>query len=117
MIGGSAGFKMMIAFPLAAPPITSIPLLVVLVNSSILALVPGPALLLDTVATISPYETGTTSLIARTIGIVACPPHVIILTFASFICSFKFAAGETKGPIAAGVKSITILHLACNNSL
>lgn len=53
IIGGSAGFKMMIAFPLAAPPISRTPALVVLVNSSILARVPGPADAEDTDATIS----------------------------------------------------------------
>ncbi|MCY1530362.1 hypothetical protein D9M68_655460 [compost metagenome] len=41
--GGSAGFMMMIALPLAAPPITSMAFEVVSVNSSILARVPGPA--------------------------------------------------------------------------
>ncbi|MNE75422.1 hypothetical protein D3C80_1715810 [compost metagenome] len=41
--GGSAGFMMMIALPLAAPPITSMALEVVSVNSSMLARVPGPA--------------------------------------------------------------------------
>ncbi|MNP49544.1 hypothetical protein D3C76_1437340 [compost metagenome] len=41
--GGSAGFMMMIALPLSAPPITSMALLVVSVNSSMLARVPGPA--------------------------------------------------------------------------
>ncbi|MNG10889.1 hypothetical protein D3C84_943860 [compost metagenome] len=41
--GGSAGFMTMIALPLAAPPITSMALLVVSVNSSMLARVPGPA--------------------------------------------------------------------------
>ncbi|SKV60828.1 Uncharacterised protein [Mycobacteroides abscessus subsp. abscessus] len=53
IIGGSAGFRMMIAFPRLAPPITSTPLDVVLVNSSILARVPGPADTEATEATIS----------------------------------------------------------------
>ena len=39
---GSAGFRMMIAFPLSAPPISR-SRAVVRVNSSMLALVPGPA--------------------------------------------------------------------------
>ena len=54
IIGGSAGLRMMIALPRLAPPITSTPRLVVLVNSSILARVPGPADSEDTEATISP---------------------------------------------------------------
>jgi hypothetical protein len=52
--GGSAGFMMMMALPLAAPPTTSMALEVVSVNSSMLARVPGPALLLAMDATISP---------------------------------------------------------------
>ena len=52
--GGSAGFSTMIALPLAAPPTTSIAFDVVSVNSSMLARVPGPALLLEMLATISP---------------------------------------------------------------
>ncbi|MNE14099.1 hypothetical protein D3C80_1069590 [compost metagenome] len=51
--GGSAGFMTMIALPFAAPPITSMALLVVSVNSSILARVPGPADLLAMEAMIS----------------------------------------------------------------
>ena len=41
-IGGSAGLRMMIALPRSAPPIVSTPRAVVLVNSSMLARVPGP---------------------------------------------------------------------------
>jgi hypothetical protein len=52
--GGSAGFKMMIALPRVAPPTSQIAWLVVSVNSSILARVPGPALLEEIEATISP---------------------------------------------------------------
>ena len=51
--GGSAGLRMMIAFPLSAPPTTSMALEVVSVNSSMLARVPGPADLLEIDATIS----------------------------------------------------------------
>jgi hypothetical protein len=51
--GGSAGFKMMIAFPSSAPPISSKPRAVVKVNSSMFCLVPGPAEALATVLTIS----------------------------------------------------------------
>jgi hypothetical protein len=52
--GGSAGLRMMIALPRGAPPTTSMALAVVSVNSSMLARVPGPALLLEIEATISP---------------------------------------------------------------
>jgi hypothetical protein len=41
--GGSAGLRMMIAFPRVAPPTSTIAWLVVSVNSSMLARVPGPA--------------------------------------------------------------------------
>ncbi|CAM3627415.1 hypothetical protein MYCO108962_26580 [Mycobacterium colombiense] len=71
IIGGSAGFKMMIALPRWAPPMVSTPLLVVLVNSSMLARVPGPADSDATEATISAYGTSTTRETAYTIGIVA----------------------------------------------
>ena len=53
IIGGSAGFRMMIALPRSAPPIVSTPRAVVRVNSSMFARVPGPAETDDTVATIS----------------------------------------------------------------
>ena len=53
IIGGSAGFRMMIALPRVAPPMVCTPLLVVLVNSSMLARVPGPAETEATDATIS----------------------------------------------------------------
>ncbi len=59
-IGGSAGLRMMIALPRCAPPIVSTPRAVVLVNSSMLARVPGPADGDATLATISAYSTGTT---------------------------------------------------------
>ena len=52
--GGSAGFSTIMALPFSAPPTTSIAFDVVSVNSSILARVPGPALLLAMDATISP---------------------------------------------------------------
>ncbi|CAB4657565.1 unannotated protein [freshwater metagenome] len=43
MIGGSAGFITMMAFEVDAPPISRSAALVVTVNSSIFARVPGPA--------------------------------------------------------------------------
>jgi hypothetical protein len=52
--GGSAGLMMMMALPFLAPPTFSTAPAVVRVNSSMFLRVPGPALLLDTVATISP---------------------------------------------------------------
>src|ERR1700692_381009 len=57
IIGGSAGLRMMIALPRFAPPIISTPRLVVFVNSSMLARVPGPAETEATDATISAYGT------------------------------------------------------------
>ena len=63
-IGGSAGFKIIIAFPFSAPPTTSTPFAVVWVNSSMLALVPGPADFEATEETISEYLTFATLLTA-----------------------------------------------------
>ena len=60
IIGGSTGFRMMIAFPRSAPPIDSMARAVVTVNSSILARVPGPAERDAMEATISAYGTGVT---------------------------------------------------------
>ncbi|MNY46877.1 hypothetical protein D3C86_1820980 [compost metagenome] len=51
--GGSAGLSTMMALPRAAPPTEHSAWLVVSVNSSILARVPGPADLLEIDATIS----------------------------------------------------------------
>ena len=71
IIGGSAGLRMMIALPSVAPPISRTPLLVVRVNSSMFARVPGPADMDETEATISAYDTGATRETAATIGMVA----------------------------------------------
>ena len=105
IIGGSTGLMMMIALPAAAPPTASIPRAVVSVNSSMFALVPGPAERDDTEATISAYGTGVTRDTARTIGIVACPPQVIMFRFAASNWSGRFTTGQVNGPIAAGVRS------------
>ncbi len=43
IIGGSTGLRMMTAFPRPAPPTCSMARAVVVVNSSMLARVPGPA--------------------------------------------------------------------------
>src|ERR1700677_3967742 len=119
IIGGSAGCRMMLALPRPAPPMVCTPLLVVLVNSSMLALVPGPADTDDTDATISAYGTppfasfsATARDTAYTIGMVACPPQVIILTFGASRCSRRFAGGITAGPTAAGVRSIAAIPAA-----
>jgi hypothetical protein len=107
--GGSAGLRTMIALPRCTPPHTSIACVVVRVNSSMLARVPGPADLEATVATISAYGTWTTRDTAWTIGIVACPPHVTMFTFIRLMCSVRLTGGTTYGPIAAGVRSIALM--------
>ena len=53
MIGGSAGFRMMIALPSPAPPSVSSERAVATVNSSMFERVPGPAYRDATVETIS----------------------------------------------------------------
>src|SRR3954466_15571162 len=103
IIGGSAGFRMMIALPRSAPPIVSTPAAVVRVNSSMLARVPGPADIEEADATISAYETAAARETAATIGIVAWPPQVIMLTFVAPTCSSPLTGGITAGPTAAGV--------------
>src|ERR1700739_2834878 len=97
IIGGSAGLRMMIALPLFAPPMVSTPRLVVLVNSSMLARVPGPAETEATEATISAYGTSTTRDTAYTIGMVACPPQVIMLTFGASRGSRRVGGGVHPG--------------------
>src|SRR6202044_1033810 len=77
IIGGSTGLISTIALPWAAPPTSRRALAVVWVNSSMLARVPGPAERDAIEATISAYGTAATRETAATIGIVACPPHVI----------------------------------------
>ena len=83
--GGSAGLRTMIALPRRAPPTRSMPRAVVCVNSSMLARVPGPADRLAMLATISAYWTVATRLTAATIGIVAWPPQVTMLTFGAVV--------------------------------
>ena len=83
MIGGSAGLRMMIALPRsrAADRLHAVRA-VVRVNSSMLARVPGPAERDDDrgddLGVATPARRATT---AATIGIVAWPPQVIMLTF------------------------------------
>src|SRR6185369_13178473 len=103
------GLITMMALPWRAPPTASIAPAVVRVNSSILRRVPGPTERDDTVATISPYATGCTRDTAYTIGMVACPPHVTMLTFISLLPIWvsRLTGGTQNGPIAAGVRSIT----------
>src|SRR5215470_9398341 len=98
IIGGSTGLSTMIALPRAAPPTVSMARDVVWVNSSMLARVPGPAERDATDATISAYGTGVTRETACTIGIVACPPHVIMETFGASMCSRRLTGGQTIGP-------------------
>src|SRR5580692_8826177 len=107
MSGGSAGLSTMTALPRLAPPTVSIALAVVSVNSSMLARVPGPAERDEIDATISAYATGVTDPTAATIGMVACPPQVTMLTSRSRRCASRLTAGTTNGPSAAGVRSTT----------
>lgn len=107
--GGSAGLRMMIALPAHAPPTASTAWAVVSVNSSMLARVPGPADLEATDATISAYGTSVTRETAATMGIVAWPPQVTMLTLSRPMCSSRFTDGTTNGPIAAGVRSTSFL--------
>ena len=106
IIGGSTGFRMMIALPRWAPPTASMACAVVSVNSSMLARVPGPAERDAMDATISAYGTGVTRETACTIGIVACPPQVIMLMFGASGCTSALTGGQTNGPMAAGVRSM-----------
>ena len=62
IMGGSAGLMTMMLFDSLAPPISRTLLAVVRVNSSIFCLVPGPALRLEMVDTVSAYWTGQTLL-------------------------------------------------------
>src|SRR5690606_27757076 len=103
MSGGSTGLRMMMALLVAAPPTTLSASAVVSVNSSVSARVPGPADWLEIEATISAYGTSTTSETARTIGVVAWPPQVIMLTFIASRLKSTLTGGQTYGPTAAGV--------------
>src|SRR5665213_2281596 len=103
--GGSAGLRTMIALPRRAPPSSTMARLVVSVNSSMFARVPGPADFEAIEATISAYRTGVMRLTAATIGIVAWPPQVTILTLGASRLASPFRHGIVYGPIAAGVRS------------
>ena len=46
---------------------------------------------------------------ACTIGIVACPPQVIMFRFGAVRWSRPFTTGQTNGPVAAGVRSIAVI--------
>ena len=89
MMGGSAGFRTMMAFPSSAPPTSSRPAAVVWVNSSMFCRVPGPALFEAMVATISAYSTLDTRFTAWTIGVVAWPPQVTMLMFRVAVTSIS----------------------------
>ena len=58
IMGGSAGLMTMMLFDSFAPPILRTLFAVVRVNSSIFCLVPGPALRLEIVETVSAYKMG-----------------------------------------------------------
>ena len=88
-----------------APPTTSRARAVVRVNSSMLALVPGPADFEAIEETISAYPTSQTLLTAATIGIVACPPHDVMFTFGEARAMSTVTVGTANGPTAAGVRS------------
>ena len=63
---------------------------------------PGRRRPTTTEATISAYDTGAARETAATIGIVAWPPQVIMLTFIAPTCSSPLTGGITAGPTAAG---------------
>ena len=94
-IGGSAGLSTITALPLDALPIFSRPRAVVSVNSSMFCRVPGPALLLAIVATISAYSTGAHWPMALTSGTVACPPQLTRLTLGSPTWASRLTIGMT----------------------
>ena len=98
IIGGSTGLSTMIALPRGAPPSSRTARLVVWVNSSMLARVPGPADFEATEATISAYATGTTDETACTIGTVAWAPQLIMLMFIASTWSRKFTGGRDQRP-------------------
>src|SRR5579875_2518062 len=112
IIGGSTGLRTMIALPRAAPPACSMAAAVVSVNSSMLARVPGPADREAMEATISAYRTGTTEETACTMGMVACPPQVIMFRLGASARVPRLTAGHTYGPAAAGVRSIAVMPAA-----
>jgi hypothetical protein len=85
----------MIALPRDATPIFSSPRAVVSVNSSMFCRVPGPALLLAMVATISAYCTAATSVSALTRGTVAWPPQLTRFTLGSPRCASRLTKGTT----------------------
>ncbi len=115
-VGGSVASRTMAAVPRRAPPIRSIACAVVETKASMLARVPGPAVLAAMRATRSPRCTGVTRATAAIIGIAACPPQVTMLMLGASRCSARFTVGTQNGPIAAGVRSITRLPSATRAS-
>ena len=106
------------ALPRSAPPSTSIAFDVVSVNSSMLARVPGPAEREAIEATISPYSTRVVARrTAYTIGMVAWPPQVTMLTLGSSMVASPLITGMVNGPIAAGVRSMIFLSSRCSKAL
>src|SRR5215207_6876864 len=113
-IGGSAGLRMMIALPWAAPPTSSRERAVVRVNSSMFWRVPGPAEREATVETISAYGTGLAEATAATIGAGAWPPQVIRFMLGASRCSVRLTVGTTGGPSRAGVRSMAVMPAAAS---
>ena len=103
IIGGSAGLRMMIALPLSAPPMVSTPV------------AGGAGELVDVGAgartgrerrdrgdDLGVRHRARRARPRATIGIVAWPPQVIMLTFGASTCSSRLTGGITAGPTAAG---------------
>ena len=95
IIGGSAGLMIAMAFALSAPPTSCRARAVFSLNSLRFWRVPGPALRLESAATISPYATSATRSIACMIGMVAWPAQLTMFTFGAPTCSVRFTAGTT----------------------
>jgi hypothetical protein len=80
-MGGSAGLISENALASSTPATAIRACPVFSLNSLRLRRVPGPALALAMVATISPYETSATWSIAYRRGMVACPAQLTMLRF------------------------------------
>ena len=58
-----------------------------------------------------------TRFTAATMGMVACPPQLTIFRLGASKCWSMFTTGTTKGPTAAGVRSINCLPVPRNSAL
>src|SRR5690606_13072034 len=54
---------------------------------------------------------------AAMMGTVACPPQVTILMLGASRLSSRFTTGTVYGPMAAGVRSITLMPCSCSSAL